>query len=582
MGMQLDHLLNESEMLFYDIEVYAHDAFVVFKDIEQNHVATFHNDFTGLLDVIRGKTLVAFNNYHYDDFILTYMIEQKSIKLIKELNDTIIRGERPAVRISREITSLDVFQQIDISMPSLKRIEANLGKNIMETSVGFDIDRPLTTDELAREMAYCAYDVDNTVEVFKIRKASYFENKIGLLKMLPDGKRERALRWNTTTISANVLMEKPEPKWADIRLGEMDADGEFDMFQKVPREVVHFWREKVPQNVLEPDTKGKYTVEAFGCKIDFGFGGLHGVTLGSQKRFEGVILLDVASLYPNIIIKLNALGKSTEQYAQILAERMRIKHTDHTRSESLKLLINSVYGLLRNQYSLLYNPKAAISVCLYGQIALYDLCERLAPTCRLVNINTDGVAFTSDTDEWKDIWKEWEADYGFTLEDEGYDLFIQKDVNNYIAVATDGYITAKGGDVRRFGKDSPFNNNSLRIVDIALVDHLINGADVLDTILEHLDQPHLFQMVLQAGRTYKGTFDEQGKMYQRVNRIFPVKRDGVRLFKQYVDGRRNLFPNAPDQMLVWNDEVDKLDDFGKRIDINFYYTLINETLERWV
>lgn len=557
-------------LLFYDIEVFKEDALVVFKDIDKNVVKIFHNDFEGVLSLIKGKTLVGYNNYFYDDYILTYMIDGKSTYQIKQLNDKIISGERGHT-VHHLIKSLDCFQQIDISMPGLKKIEANFGKNIFESAIDFNLDRALTPEELEETIAYCAYDVDNTIDIYKLREKSYFVPKMSIIAMLSKDKQERAIRWNTTTISANLLLDKPLPQWSDIRLGEYSKTGEYDALEVVPKEVKHHWLTK---------DKGNLTIEKFGCDIEFGFGGLHGVPNNGEKVFRNVKLLDVASLYPNVIMKLNALETATSKYKEIVDKRLSVKHTDKVLSDALKLVINSCYGLLNNQYSILYNPKASKSVCFYGQICLYDLCERLSHTCKLININTDGVAFTTESDDYKDVWKEWEADYGFTLEEDSFDLFIQKDVNNYIGVK-DGKVKAKGGDVGRYGGDSWFKNNSNRIVDIAIVEKLVNGTDVLDTIVENLDNPRLFQMVLQAGSTYSGTYDQYDKKYNKVNRVFPLKKDGVLLHKRKIDGSTARFPDAPEHMLVWNDDLDKLENFRRTVDINFYYNLINKTLARW-
>jgi hypothetical protein len=70
--------LEEQNLLFYDIEVFSHNAFVVFKDINKNLKRVFHNNFVQLSQFIDGKTLVGFNNYYYDDKILTYMLDLKT------------------------------------------------------------------------------------------------------------------------------------------------------------------------------------------------------------------------------------------------------------------------------------------------------------------------------------------------------------------------------------------------------------------------------------------------------------------------------------------------------------------------
>lgn len=565
-------------LLFYDIEVFKEDSLVVFKNAEKEVVAIYHNDFEGLLDLIKGKTLVGFNNYFYDDYIISKMINQWSPYQLKELNDRIISGERQkASSLNSEIFSLDCFQQADVSMPSLKKIEANMGANIFESLIDFTIDRKLTEDELEDTIKYCSYDVDKTIDVFNLRRKSYFEPKLSIVQMLEPSLQVKAVRWNTTTISAHLVTGgRPIQQWSDIRLGEYNQEGEYDAFNLVPEEVKNFWKANYTKD------KGKLTIQDFGCNIEFGFGGLHGVPISNQIEYRNVKLLDVASLYPNIIIKLDALGSRTGIYKDLVSKRLSIKHSDKTLSSALKLVINSIYGLLRSDYSLLKNKHGAISVCIYGQIILYDLCKRLSTTCQIININTDGVGFVTDSDDYKKVWEEWQDDYGFTLELDEYQKFIQKDVNNYIAVNSEGYVTSKGGDVGRYTGGNVFKNNSTRIVDIAVGEYLLNGTEVLDTILENLDKPVLFQKVLQAGRTYLGTFDENDVQYQKVNRVFPVKRNGVKLYKKRVDGGKVMFPDSPESMLVWNYELSELKDFNKVIDINYYYTLINKVLERWV
>lgn len=564
-------------LLFYDVEVFKEDSLVVFKSANKEVVAIYHNDFDGLLELIRGKTLVGFNNYFYDDYIISKMINQWSPYQIKELNDRIIGGERQKTSsLNSEIFSLDCFQQADVSMPSLKKIEANMGANIFESLIDFTLDRALTEDELEETIKYCSYDVDKTIDVFNLRKKSYFEPKLNIVRMLEPSLQEKAVRWNTTTISANLVTGgKPLQQWSDIRLGEYDSDGEYDAFEIVPEEVKNFWRANAKKD------KGKLTLQDFGCNIEFGFGGLHGVPISNQVEYRNVKLLDVASLYPNIIIKLNTLGARTDIYQELVTQRLDIKHSDKTLSSALKLVINSIYGLLRSDYSLLKNKMGATSVCIYGQIILYDLCKRLSSSCQIVNINTDGVGFITDTEDYIAIWKEWEEDYGFVLELDEFEKFIQKDVNNYIAVDTGGNVIAKGGDVGRYTYENVFKNNSTRIVDIATGEYLLNGTAVLDTILNNLDKPVLFQKVLQAGGTYLGTYDANDNKYQKVNRVFPVKRNGVKLYKKRVDGGKVMFPDSPEEMLVWNHELDDLEDFNKLIDINYYYTLINKVIERW-
>jgi hypothetical protein len=558
--------------LFFDIEVFSNDAFVVIKDVDR-HMKVFHdkNGFEGLEKFVTGHTLIGYNNYWYDDHILDAMVKGWTAEQIKDLNDRIIGGEKqkPKTRFN----TLDCFQQIDVGMPSLKKIEGNLGKRILESSVPFDIGRPLTKEEYIESVDYCSYDVDNTIEVWKMRENSYFEPKKSLVEMVGKGD-----KWNTTTLSANAILgNKTLPKWSDIRLNGNDFS-DLSLLELVPEEVVALWN--------SGNDKGKVVVDMFGCKIEFGFGGLHGVHK-KKKKVKKMKLLDVKSMYPHIILILNVLGEFTAKYREILEKRIAVKHIDKILSDALKLILNSVYGNLKNQYSSLYNPKGALSVCVYGQIALFDLCRRLHEDGHeLININTDGVGFVPAHDGYKKVWKEWEqkfkgADVGLELEEDEFSYFHQKDVNNYIGVHPNGEVKVKGGDVGRYQYDAPFKNNSARIMDIAIVDNLLDGKSVIDTLIERLDEPKLYQYIIQAGGTYQGTFDAQGNKYNKVNRIFPTKKEGTCLYKRRHDNGLVRFPDLPERMYVHNDECDKLENFSKIVDLNHYLSVINKKLERW-
>lgn len=562
--------MDTGELLFYDIEVFKYDSMVVFKDINKRIVKIFKNNFAQLRQFVEGKTLVGFNNYHYDDKILTYMLELKPQFLIKDLNDKIIGGKNVKFINKPPFESLDTNQQIDVSKPSLKKIEGNMGKKILESSVPFDIDRPLTEKEFDEVLDYCAYDVDTAIDIYKLRNGSYFQPKASLIEML--GK-PQAMKWNTTTISANLLLEKPLPKWESVRIPP-------EMWMMIPEEVRQMWL-AVSHFTAPAATVKSVNIEEFDNDIQFGFGGLHGAHR-TIKRAKKVKLLDVKSMYPNIILILGALGeKAGIKYKEILDRRLSVKNVNKILSEALKLILNSVYGNLGNSYSLLYNPKALLSVCIYGQIALYELCKRLAPFVTIININTDGVAFIPHDEAYIRAYMEWEKDFlGLELEEKEFDLFVQKDVNNYIG-AKNGKLICKGGDVNRYEEDAFFKNNNARILDIALVEHLVNGKDILTTILENMDKPYLFQYILKAGNTYQGVFDEKGNMYNKVNRVFASKRDGFCLYKKRHDNGLVRFADAPLSMFLWNNECSELNNFENIVDINHYYQLVRKRLERW-
>ena len=585
------------DLLFYDIEVMEYDALVVFMDIGKNEVAHFWNNrnrkvqeepsgFEGIVELIDGKTLVGYNNYSYDDNILTLMMNQSTslVEILKANNDRIVRGEGFSGKKSPLIRSIDVMQQIDVSHPSLKQIEGNMGMSIVESSVDFNIGRPLTDAERDEMLYYCRRDVMATVDVYKLRQKSYFEVKDGLVAMLPEDDREKAMRWNTTTLSANILLSDNKLEaWASHKVPEEYVRN----VSGIPTEVWDMWKECTASDEAVMGKGKSKTIKRYGCNFVFGMGGLHGAPAKPLRR-DRVKHKDVSSMYPSAIVRLNALGDSTELYDSMRKERISIKHSDPVKAAALKLILNSVYGNFKNKYSPLNNPMASATVCIYGQIALFSLCRDLYNAgYEIINANTDGVVYTDNPslgDRDEEIQERWEKEFkGFKLETDYFTKWIQKDVNNYIAVEEDGSITVKGGDVNKYKSDKFFSNNSLRIIQIAMVEKLVNGTDPMQTFMKHLDKPVLWQIILKAGRTYKGVQNSAGEWQNKVNRVFAAA-EGVPYTKLYKirqdDGQVN-FPDVPERMFLWNDDVNELKNFKDIIDMNYYYHLVNEKLKGW-
>lgn len=583
------------EIRYYDIEVFKYNNMIVFKNYEGETVKVFANNIAGLGQVYdqgilelgyknlrsyaEKYTLIGYNNYFYDDFILEAMSRGLKDKHIKEWNDSIIKDRSKAGMVKYTGSrTLDAFQQIDVSRPGLKRIEGNLGVSIEESTVSFEIDRELTPKENFETFKYCEYDVGNTRVIHQMR-SEYYESKFALIQMLPENLQERAIKWNTTSIVGQLL--RPTKKAPARRLVSDE------MLELVPEEVAEMWRQ-LDRTFDFKFKKKKVIIEEFGNIIEFGWGGIHGVPKGFKKR-TNVKLADAESLYPNIIIILNGLGDKTERYREILEYRLKLKHEGkHAEQAPYKLILNSTYGLLNNKYSQLNNPHLAYSVCIYGQITLYVLAQRLAAIgAEILNMNTDGIAYNYEGTEDQLIKEQWEKEFKLTLETELFNEWHQVDVNNYLAVRDDGKIVAKGGYVNKFQKPRYFANNDIRIVQIALANHILYGKDVVETLTENLDDPTLYQYILQPGGMYQGvvnSYDPDKILPTKVNRVFATKKSGLEIVKKRIDNGTAKFANAPENMFLWNRDIKDLlkeRNFKEIIDLQWYYDLVMKNLEKW-
>lgn len=590
------------DLYFYDVEVFKYNSLVVFKNIEGETVSVFSSSldglgeyidkglvvgkgFNGLEKFITGKTLVGYNNYHYDDYIIQAMIDsalnnktlEERQKVIKSWNDSII-NKKSTINMKKIdcCKTIDCMQQIDVSRPGLKKIEGNMGMSIVESDVDFNIDRPLTPKENLETVKYCEYDVKATIEVFKMRH-EYFSSKDALVNMIEDKNlQEKAYKWNTTSIVGQLLRSKDK-----LRQGLHVKD---EFMDYVDEEVKDMWSE-LSHSIDFKFKKRKVVVEEFDNVIEFGWGGLHGAPKGFIKA-HNVRLMDVNSMYPNILINLNGLRDKTLEYQRILKYRLELKHTGKKKEQApYKLILNSTYGLLNNKYSQLNNPHLAYSICVNGQIAVYELAKRLANIgAKVININTDGVAYTINGDIDQRVKEQWEKEFNLKLDVDYFKHWIQKDVNNYIAVTDKNQIKVKGGDVNKYHDNKFFANNDIRITHIALVDYLVYGKRIDETLTENIDNPLLFQYILQAGGTYKGVVraDEPDNLLStKINRIFACKDKGIEILKKRQDDGLVKFADTPKSMYLYNDDLKDFDEFKHIVDLQWYYDLIQKNLKRW-
>ena len=537
----------------YDIEVFAYDWIIVFRnpEFENNHIV-IHNDNYHLKEFLNQDNIIigGFNNKHYDDYILLTMLNGGSNVEVKKHNDYIIGGGTPwdFPFISRQRKPFDSFDlRDDIADPniSLKSIEGNLGLSIVESSVSFDIDRPLTKDELNEVIHYCKHDVDATVELYKARKEDYIDAKALVAEMYNVPINE-ALGLTNAKLSARVLEAKKVER-NDERDYVIPDNIDTNLIPKIVLDFFMQIRDKsIPDTKLFGAGKGSkgMTLDLWiktsrgKCPVTFAWGGVHGAKpcITVEVTDDRVIInFDVASLYPNSMINFGYCSRSMkdpEAYVKLVAKRLGFKKAgDKKRANALKLVVNTVYGAMLNLFNDLADRWAGRSVCISNQLAMTMLIVQLSQQCEsidFVNINTDGIMFTLDRNEvelaemivatWCEITK-------FEMERDDFVKVIQKDVNNYIGIKEDGSFKTKGGYVSLYHGGN-FKTNSLRVIHKAVVDYLVKGVAPEETIRNEMDIFN-FQNIVKTGSSYEGSYqyvNGERVPIQKVNRIYATKK----------------------------------------------------------
>lgn len=260
----------------FDIECFRYDWLVVFKDISTGEYTVIHNDNAAVKRFMTAdKLLCGFNSKHYDNHILKAILCGADNALLKELNDFIIGGRQGFEHwfIQRNKAWFDSFDIRDDMQQglSLKAIEGHLGLSVQETSISFDIDRPLTEAELEEVIKYCKHDVDTAERLVKVRKA-YLDGKmaLGRMKELPDVK---ALYATNAKITAMFLGAEPVDRY-DERKYVYPQNLNKDI---IPPDIIAFFDQikddSIPDHVL---FKKKLDIEiAPEIVVTYGFGGVH-------------------------------------------------------------------------------------------------------------------------------------------------------------------------------------------------------------------------------------------------------------------------------------------------------------------
>ena len=525
----------------YDCEVYAHDFIVVFKDKETQTYFVFHNDNAGVKEFIHDEAIYCgFNSKHFDTHIIKAICAGFSPEEVKQVNDWIINGgqgwECPLLDgVFFRFNNVDIMDDMQMGL-SLKAIEGHLGLSIEETEVDFNLDRPLTQEELKLTIKYCKHDVDATEKVTGIRK-NYLNNKVylGGLKGIEPTK---ALAMTNAKLTAAYLDARREIEFNDEREYKYPDNLRREY---IPQKVFDFFNQLYDASIPDDDLfKSKLNITVGGCPVTLGFGGIHGaIPFHQEEEINGRLIrnYDVASYYPHLMVYYGYTSRNIPNpqiYADMLEKRMKAKKSgDKATANALKLVANTTYGAGLNKYNDLCDPLMGRSVCITGQLFLLELSQHLIAECstlRIVQLNTDGIMVSFDESEYDKvlaITKEWEQRTRFELEEDRIKRIVQKDVNNYVEIPYEGEPKIKGGYlVRGIAPAGAFNiNNNATIVAKAIVDYFTKGTDVEITIGECTDI-FQFQLIAKAGSKYKEAYhivDGKETPIQKVNRVYASK-----------------------------------------------------------
>lgn len=527
------------DFAYFDLEVYPEYFLIEVWFPKDNRWIEYENPtFAELAEIINIPNLVAFFNHNYDDSVLMTMYHWSLANGAKE--DDVVDLEM-AKAVSNAIVNKDLlpfydslawnkkkmpYRTFDVlkyaksdmdysTLGSLKAFMNAEGLEIIETPISFNTRPTNANKALIRE--YCRNDVKATFEYFKklidrkvpqaledLREMVANEVNCPIEKVLNSSANSLVIKLFEPELANADDSQKYQHKTIFEFLKKCDLPHLDDpRVQKVLNYMLNYVDNKNDLDFPEP----KKFFKEFG-DIDgyvFGLGGIHYQNpdlLVAHNTYHS----DVASLYPSLTILLDIFGVGTPKYKNIVNTRLEAKHSgDKVLSNTLKIVINATYGLMRSLQSgaYLYNEYAGLDICIAGQMILYSMSKELEKRgAQVVQTNTDGVIYSIPetlSEEAINVLKATEFEYeiktGLVFETDIFAHYYAKDVNNYFILDEDMNIEEAKGT---FNKKVFANNQAVGQI---VIDYFKNDLKSFQEYLE--ETPEMFLCRAKTSRRYE-------------------------------------------------------------------------------
>lgn len=457
--------------LVFDVETYCNYFLVSFKCCNNNRVYSFEQSNYGLLldrdtlgFVLFRHKLIGFNSKVYDLPILGQALDGVECWKLKEFSDKLIfDNERPSYEIRlAKCNHIDLIEVAPLAA-SLKMYGARLHcKRLQE--LPYEPNQELAYEESLNVLDYNINDLDLTLALYnELKPAIVLRETIGAqydidLRSKSDAQLTEALM--RQELRANNVHAKPR---------ELAAGAIF----RLDRPPGLAFRSEALQHALErvmaidfkigpngsplcPENMPK--IKIGNSSYQMGIGGLHSceksMTVFSNNEYQ-LIDRDVKSYYPFILLnqELHPYHIPKDIFLNIyrgwVERRLKAKELGNkAEADGLKIGVNGLAGKLSEQFSIVYCPQVNTQMCISGQLYLLMLIERIEDAgISVVSANTDGVVIychVGNTQILDEIIKQWEHDTNFETEETLYRSIHARDINNYIAIKTNGECKTKG------------------------------------------------------------------------------------------------------------------------------------------
>ena len=597
-------IIHNKTVVIYDIESFPNFFCCTCKDTESDDSITFEiserkNDAARIADyfLIKDKLFCGYNNKHYDDVIINYIIiyaERMSSMLYTRITDSIFNLSQCIIGEDidkyKKLKYANLFESMDLlTMMFSSKLRVGLKEmqltmrysNVLEYDGNFnDFVNPKDYHKI---IEYNINDVLSTKQLFdtlankgEIDLRLFIENEYGFNALSMD-----SVKFGETILAKKVCEE--------LHIDKRQLEQMRSPMDNIPLKdvILPFIKYKNPklQNVLEDMKKqvvsskerksyeNKFVISNTCYSV--GIGGIHSINtprIYVPKNNEYIGHLDVASMYPSFIVQYGwfptHLGKAgLDVYTTLYHERLHAKHSGQKlKNLALKLVLNSVTGKMQQETSWLYDPKSVFKIRINGQLVLLMLVDiLLSYNCEIIQVNTDGVMFIAKKDQESDIMEsvsKLEQLTKLSFEADHYEAFYQYAVNDYFGVVNENKIEKKGMFITEniLGKGL-----APTIIPKAVIAYFTKRIPLEKTIKE-CNNIYEFLMAQRVDKKFKIEYGD--KYIQRINRYY-ASTNGYWLYKVKEDkdglSYENMLKKSGIQIL------NKIDNTNVPKDMNYTY-----------
>lgn len=615
-----------ADAALFDTEIYVNFFLAAFKSVKTGKVLRLEKSDRCVLDrkklrqVLDEYCTVGFNSIPFDIPVVSAALAGFSNKALKQIANEIIKEDAKPWEISRtydfELIQCDHVDLIEIApgQNSLKIYNGKMhGRRMQDLPV--DEDAVLTHAEMDIVSDYCVNDLAATGLLMQTLREQL------VLRETMSKQYGVDLRSKSDAQIAEAVIKKElkrltgeEPKKPKLKAGATYK-------YRVP----DFIRYETPElnavldnvrsadfaisasgKVLMPDVLKKAKIKIGQSIYRMGIGGLH----SSEKSVahladESTRLVDrdVRGYYPQIILnlglypqhlgpiflrvfrssverrnkakdrvdELKKLIKRANDEAALLKQELK---SNEDASGSLKIVNNGAFGKLGSKWSVLFAPDLMIQVTIGGQLSLLMLIEMVELAgFRVISANTDGIVIVCPNARQRrleSVIADWEKRTGFETEETEYSALYSRDVNNYIAVKTDGSVKKKGAYAEPKIVASSWPSPLNEVCSDAVVAYLTKGVPIYQTIHACTDIRRFVTIrTVKGGAVKDGKYlgkairwyystEASGEIKYRLNGNKVPRTDGAKPLMELPD----TFPDDVDYDWYIREAHDILDDVG--------------------